>query len=343
MEASVGMKFADTSRLLAAAALAAGLALGYAALRGGAPDPAGTFEKLRIALPPVPHAALLHISEAKGYFADEGLEIATVPAIHGKTALDLVLQGKADLGTASEVAFVLSAIKSEPLGIAANMFSSSNDLAVVARRDRGISAPRDIAGKRVGVTLGTASEFFLWAFLIRHKLPPDSVTLVELPPGRIAQAIAAGTVDAISTWEPNALNARLALGDGAMTFHEPLAYTETFNLIGRRDFLTNRFGAIERLLRALLRAEQFVRTHPDEALGIVAGRLGIDANAMRPAWGNFSFRVELLQSQLNTMEDEARWALARGYVEKGPIPNFLPNLYLEALLAVQPQRVTVMR
>jgi len=53
--------------------------------------------------------------------------------------------------------------------------------------------------------------------------------------------------------------------------------------------------------------------------------------------------VDLLQSQLITMEDEARWAMARGYVAKGPVPNFLPNLYLDALLAVRPERVTVVR
>jgi len=40
---------------------------------------------------------------------------------------------------------------------------------------------------------------------------------------------------------------------------------------------------------------------------------------------------------------EARWAMARGYIEKGPIPSFLPNLHLDALLAVRPECVTVRR
>jgi NitT/TauT family transport system substrate-binding protein len=43
------------------------------------------------------------------------------------------------------------------------------------------------------------------------------------------------------------------------------------------------------------------------------------------------------------MEEEARWAVARGYVAIGPVPNFLPHLYLDALLALQPERVTVLR
>jgi NitT/TauT family transport system substrate-binding protein len=62
---------------------------------------------------------------------------------------------------------------------------------------------------------------------------------------------------------------------------------------------------------------------------------------MLPVWKDFNFRVDLQQSQLITMEEEARWALARGYVEKEPMPNFLPNLYLDALLTARPERVTV--
>ena len=328
----------------AAAALAAIiLGLGYLSTQGQPPTRNSPAEKLRIAVSMTPHSALLFIAAAKGFFAEEGIEVTMIPTIHGKAAIELVVQGKADVGAAAEVVFVLSAIKGEGLGIAANMFSSSNDMAVIARRDHGISAPRDLAGKKLGVTLGTAGEYFLWAFLIRHKLPPGSVTLVDMPPGQIAQGIAAGTIDATSTWQPNVLNAQLALSDNAVTFYEPLAYTETFNVIGRSDFLKGHSKVIEKLVRAILKAEQFNRTKPEEALILVAERLKIDVTSMRPIWKNFNFRVDLEQSQLITLEDQARWAIARGYAEKGPVPNFLPHLYLDALLAVRPERVTVLR
>jgi NitT/TauT family transport system substrate-binding protein len=328
----------------AVAALAAiALVVGYMGLRSQPLTQNLPLEKLSIAIPALPHGALLQIAAARGYFAEEGLEVEMIPALHGKVAIELVLQGKADFGVASDVVFVLSAAKGGGLGIVANMLTSASDLAVIARRDRGIAMPRDLAGKKVGVTLGTAGEYFLWAFLIRHKLPPNSVTLVDMLPGQIVPAIAAGTIDATSTWQPNVLNAQLMLGDKATTFHEPLAYTETFNVIGRREFLKEHAKAVEKLVRAMLKAEQFNRTQPEEALALAAGRLKVEVESLRLTWKNFNFRVELQQSQLNTLEDEARWAVARDYLDKGPIPNFLPNLYLDALLAVQPARVTVMR
>jgi NitT/TauT family transport system substrate-binding protein len=34
--------------------------------------------------------------------------------------------------------------------------------------------------------------------------------------------------------------------------------------------------------------------------------------------------------------------MARGHVASGPVPNLLPHLYLDALLAVRPERVSVL-
>jgi len=87
------------------------IALGYLGTRGQPPTQNPPAEKLSIAIPITPHAALLHIAVTKGYFAEEGLEVTTMPTIHGKAAIELVVQGNADLGAASDVVFVLSAAK----------------------------------------------------------------------------------------------------------------------------------------------------------------------------------------------------------------------------------------
>jgi NitT/TauT family transport system substrate-binding protein len=215
-------------------------------------------------------------------------------------------------------------------------------MAVVARHDRGIGAPSDLAGKRIGVTFGTNGEYFLWAFLIRHKLAPDSITLVDVPPGRMVQQLASGTIDAISTWEPVRSEAHAALGDNARTFTGADAYAASQVVVGQSELLKARSGAIERLIRALLKAEAFNRSAPQQAFALVADQLKLDARTLSASgWKDFQLKVDLRQSQLVTLEDEARWAMARGYADQGPVPNFLPHLHLDALLAVQPERVTV--
>jgi len=318
------------------------VALAYASGSGMFTKPAAPIEKLGIALATTPDAALLHIAAAKGYFAEEGLAVTLTLVSHGKVALDLLARGQADLASAADAPFVISVLKGERLGIAATVVNVPNEMAIVARRDRGIAAPHDLLGKRIGVTLGTNGEYFLWAFLIRHKLAPDSVTLVDMPPGRMAQELASGTIDAVSTWEPIRSKAHAALADNARTFTGADAYTATQVVVGRSEFLKARPGAVERLMRALLKAEAFNRSQPQQALEIVADRLKLEPKGLlESGWKDFQLKVDLRQSQLVTLEDQARWAMARGYADQGPVPNFLLHLHLDALLAVLPERVTV--
>lgn len=326
---------------IGAAALLCVVLLGlYYTTRATAPA-SSSADKLSIAVSSTPHAALIHLAAAKGFFRREGLDVAIVPVSHGKAALDLLAQGKTDLAAAAEVPFVISVLNGKPLAIAATVVSVSSEMAVIGRRDRGVAAPRDLVGKKVGVTSGTSGDYFLWAFLIRHKVQPELVTLVDLPPGQLVQELARGSVDAVSTWQPLRFSAEAALGENAAVFAEPDAYTVTHVVVGHAELLRARRPAVEKLVRALLRAEAFGRSDPDEAVALVAERLKVDIKALRTGWHGLDLRVDLLQSQLITLEDEARWAMARGYAPRGAVPNFLPHLHLDALAAVRPDRVTV--
>ena len=325
----------------AALGVALALAMGFAAMRAPAPAPAA--EKLSIAVAATPYAALLHLAAAKGYYAEEGLDVTLIPASHGKAALDKVVSKEANLAAAAEVPFVISVLKGQDVAMAATIASASNEMAVVARRDRAIAAPRDLLGKRIGVSFGTSGEYFLWAFLIRHKLAPERVTLVDVPPPQIAQELARGSIDATSTWQPLRFNAESALGDNALSFPEPNAYTVTHVVAGSGAFLKEHPAAMQKLVRVLLKAERFNRADPQRALALFADRVKVDTRALQSGWQDLDFHVDLRQSQLVTLEDEARWAMARGYAEASAVPNFLPHLYLDALLAVQPERVTVVR
>ena len=300
-------------------------------------------DTVRIAVPSTPHAGLLHIAAAQGYFADEGLDVTISPVSHGKAALDQLALGKADLASAAEVPFVISVLQGEALSVAATVVNAAQDMAIIGRRDRGILVPRDLNHKKVGVSLGTSGEYFLWAFLIRHRLSPEAITWVDVAPPHLSKELASGTVDAIATWEPIKTAAMATLGANAVPFAEGDAYTVTHIIVGRTDYLKAQSTAMQKLLRALLKAESLVRTDPVLARNVVARQLKIAPSALAPLWNELSMRVDLRQSQLVTLEEEARWAMARGYAPPGPLPNFLSRFHLDALLALSPERVTVVR
>jgi ABC-type nitrate/sulfonate/bicarbonate transport system substrate-binding protein len=335
------------SRLFQVSALAAVcvmlLAIAYQGSRGQSLKRDVAVEKLTIALPVLPHGALLHIADAQGFFAEEGLDVTLLPANHGVAALGHVLQGAANLAVTGEVPFVIAVTRGDALGMVASIASVSNQNTIVARRDRAIARIGDLAGKKIGVSFGTGSSYYLWVFLIRHKLPFDALELVDVPPERIVRALTDGSVDAVATWPPISTQAQAALGRNALSFTERSTHSNAMVVVGRSEFLKGHAPALAKLLRALLRAEQFMLSRPEDTLNLVSAWLKTDPAALRSTWKQFDFNVNLLQSHLITLEDEARWAMARGYAAKGPAPNFLPHLYLDALLAVQPERVTVIR
>ncbi|WAC74623.1 ABC transporter substrate-binding protein [Roseateles sp. SL47] len=310
--------------------------------RRSAAPPAST-ETLTIALPQAPHAALIHLADAKGLFQAHGLAVKVSSQAHGKAALEEVLQGGADLAAAADVPIVIEVLKGAPLSIVTTVASASNELAVLARRDRMVTSPGDLARHRVGVTLGTSAEYFLWAFMVRHRLAPQSLVLVDLPPNRLVAALREGSVDAIAAWQPVRHDAERALGSAIVTFTAPDAYAQNYALVGRSAFLASRGEALRRLMLGLLDAERFVEASPSQARSLLATRLALSPDALEPAWQALELEVDQQQDQLITLEDVAVWAMARGYVPAQPMPNFLSHLSVDALQELRPRRVTVVR
>jgi NitT/TauT family transport system substrate-binding protein len=305
--------------------------------------PVAAASSVRIATPLVPHAGLVHLASARGFFRDQGLQATLLPQTHGKAALADLLQGQADLAVAADVPVVVEVLKGAPLSIVASVANASNELAVLGRVDRGIRNAGDLRGRTVGVTLGTSGEYFLWAFLVRHRIAPRSLQLGDLAPSQLIESLRNGRVDAVAAWQPVRHEAELAFGEGIVSLHAPDAYVQRFVLVGLRDYVQARQPDLRRLLRALTDAEAFAHADPQQAKTMLAGQIKLGPETLDPSWRDMNFEVEQQQAQLVTLEDVATWAMARGYAPAQPMPNFLSHLALDALLAVGPERVTVVR
>ena len=329
-------------RILLGGAGAALLATLYALTRRGV-DPGERKSSIRIAVPVVPHAGLIHIASARGYFRDRGLEVTLLPQSYGKAALAELLRGNADLAVAADVPVVVEILNGAPLSIIGSVANSSNELAVLGRVDRGIRTPGDLHGRKVGVTLGTSGEYFLWAFLVRHRIDPQSVQLVDLPPAGLIDSLRHDVVDAITAWQPVRHEAELAFGDRVVSLRAPDAYSQSYVIVGRQEYVRDHRQELRHVLRALLDADAFVDADPDSAKGMLAGLLKVSPQTLDPSWQDVTLEVEQQQAQLVTLEDVATWAMARHYAPSQPVPNFVSHLELETMLAVSPERVTVVR
>jgi NitT/TauT family transport system substrate-binding protein len=284
---------------------------------------------------------LVFIAQAKGYFVSEGLNVTLQPYTTGKDALDAALEGRAALATAADIPIMFAVMKEQPVSIIATIFKVEKDPGIVGRKDRGVLTLANLNGKRIGVTLGTSGHFVLDAFLIRQKLSTDDVTLRDLQPQELSEALLNGAVDAVATWEPYLGALRTQLGANGVIFYSEGIYELPFNIAGTRDYVVSHPETIKKLLRALVRAERFCKDEPEVAPKIIADAINVSLKHMMELWPTFQFKVTLDQSLLLTLEDETRWAIKNKLTGRTNIPNYLNHIYLDALHTVTPEAVTI--
>jgi len=183
-------------------------------------------------------------------------------------------------------------------------------------------------GKKIAVTSGTILDFFLDATLTLHGISRKEVEVVDLKVGEMADALARGDIDAISTFSHYKALTQKNLGDRVITFQDKDIYQETFNVVATQEYIRNNRDTIKKMLRALVRAEGFVRENPAEAQKNVADFSGIDRDIIRDIWADSNFGVTLDQTLILALEDESRWAIRNGMTGVKEVPNYLDFIYL---------------
>lgn len=318
--------------------LALALLVGIAILKqAGTHGP--TRPPLSLAVPTQPASAPIYVAYEKGFFQREGLTATLQPYNTGKEALEAVIQGRSQFGATAATPLMFAGLRGEPIVVIATISESVENLHIIARKDRGVAAPRDLAGKRVGVSRGTSNEYFLYAYLIFNNLAQDSVERVDINPEQTTAALARGDIDAAVSWNPYLRLQRQQLGDNAVILSNPYIYLLEWNIVARRDFAQRNPQLVSSLLRALIKANDSITSQPEEARAIVARAVGDNAVAL----ASYNFDVHLRQDLLINLESQARWAIASGLAEQRQAPDFMPLLYPEGLLAVNPAAVTIIR
>lgn len=292
---------------------------------------------LRMAIGQLSYFSPALVAGWQGYFAAEGLDVEVVPCVNGRRCLKHLTDREVDVATVADVPIVMAVHDALPFHILATM-TSARDNSMVVRADRGIRTPADLRGKRVGFVRGTSGHYFTDTFLTYHGIGLNQITPVELDPVRAPQQVAAGEVDAAGLYQPHGAEALRLLGQQGRVLPAPRLYTATMNLVVRPDLSD---ADAVKLLRALQRAQSYLRDDPPRAQALVASRLQIDRKAVADTWDLLNFRLALGQSLLTTLEAQSRWMRRTDQVRGETPPDFLARLRPGPLRSVDPSAVTL--
>lgn len=297
-------------------------------------------EHLHIGFLADPLATLLYVADGTGAFSRNGLEVSFRRYDGGAYAIEGMVAGAIDLAVATEYALVHQSFRHRDLRSFATI-ATANNAELLVRRDRGIEGPRELRGRRIGVTAGMNIHYILGTFLALNGLRFEDVESVPLAPSDIVAGLRNGTIDAGCIYPPFTGQAKSELGTAILAWPVQDSQDYYFQLVAREQLTLEKPHVVAAVLRALLEAETYIRKHTAESRQIVARALNLSEDEVADRWAGIGARVSLDEDLLTLMEDEARWIVSHGLADAGDLPNCFELLHYEPLERLKPAAVSV--
>ncbi len=128
---------------------------------------------------------------------------------------------------------------------------------IIIRKSSGISSPKDLMGKQIGVVEGAAVLLALRNMARACHVDLNTIHFVDLLPQEQLEAFKAGKLDAIASWDPWASKARTMGGN--------------FYFSGTRSEIPGIEGEVNWLINhsCLIVPDEYLETQPDTAIAIL--------------------------------------------------------------------------
>jgi NitT/TauT family transport system substrate-binding protein len=257
-------------------------------------------------------------------------------------AMSALIKGEVDIAGKPEVPFISQVFKKQNVSIYAGL-DKLQFVYLIGRKDRGIQSAGDLKGKRIGLPRGTIAEFYFGRYLELSGLSMGDVTIFNTTPDALVEGISNGILDGVVIWNPYAYQLSRQMGDGVILLRVQSRQPAFALAVGRSDWLAANRGLISRSLKAIAEAEDYLASHPAEAKAIVRERMNYDEAFMESVWSENQFSLSLDQPLILAMEDEARWMTSNSLTTGTTVPNFLDYIYVDALKAVKPEAVKIIK
>ncbi|WP_298322412.1 NrtA/SsuA/CpmA family ABC transporter substrate-binding protein [Haloactinopolyspora sp.] len=215
----------------------------------------------------------LPVAVETGYFEDEGLDVELAqPFPTGVDVLNALQSGEVDIVQVG-TPMISAAQKGDDLVLLGNYTGSASQgnidetMGVVAKASSGVSGTdlSTLAGKRIGVSIGSINHLYLLGLLDDAGLDVSDVEIVNTAPPDMAVALETDGIDVGIIWDPWPIQAvkqvegaeEILRGGGYIPF---IGYQIT-----TREFAAENPEIIKSYLTARAAVDQWMRENPDDA------------------------------------------------------------------------------
>ena len=293
-----------------------------------------------IAVSKSPLSTPFYVAKSINAFENTCVSVEYDEVIGGQMAFGKVMNGEADFGTSSDSVIAFKSLTKKSFVTHAMFVQSDNDVKLMTRPSDNIKSVIDLKDKKIGVTKGTASEYFLSTLLAMEGLSIDDVELHHYKPEHLINAFITNEVDAIVPWEPFAFNASELLNEQIKIHDTKNLNTLSFNLISQKpdDLLVEKAMCV---IQGLNTAIEYIASHPEKSKKIVMDELNLSSSFIDWVWPDYIFKLGLNQSLILSIKSQATWAIEMQMSEHSKIPNIDDFVDSRAMLQVDSGAVNI--
>jgi aliphatic sulfonates family ABC transporter substrate-binding protein len=223
-------------------------------------------------------AMVSSVGIAKGFFAEEGLDVSLLFGERPTDTIPAVLAGQADFSFSGTPPFLAATANGAEL-VAVGVFSHGYSGHLVASKANAkLKTLADFKGKRLGMQRGTGVTNVFLIALERSGLKESDFQISNLRVADMPTAMQGGTFDAVLGWEPG-MSRIVSLGYGEKVispeqFEKITGVTYVFPLFATKETVKRRPELVQRFMNAWAKSLYFANANPKESLQILRKTLG---------------------------------------------------------------------
>lgn len=257
------------------------------------------------------------VAIAKEYFREEGLMVKGFRFSSGPACSEALYSGSAEVGTMGDTTAIIAVARKAPVAIVASHGGGEHRHRIVVAADSSADSVSDLKGKRLAVKKGTSTYGGLLAYLAANGMSPNSLTLIDMRPSDMIDALSSGSIDAIVASEPTPSLAKQRGGRVLATLGG-LGNTYPILLMMREKFLRGRPDEAARFLKAMSKTAAFINENPDEAAALLSKVTGLAPDVVAASMKLHSYAVGLDAATEASLTATARFLHEQKIVETAP-------------------------
>ena len=265
------------------------------------------------------------LAQDRGYFRDEGIDVAFDRGNDSGAAVPQVVNGAYDIGFGDLNALIeLAARRTDNLPLAVAVLYNRPPFSIVVKADGPIKAAADLAGKTLGGAANDAALKLFPTFCKLAKVDPDAVKITTIQPTLGAQMLGRGQVDGIFGYYTTLWFATQLAGLDPAQKLRFIQYGDygmdllSNSIIVSRTLATERPEVVRGFLRALFKGLRDTIADPDAAIATLAKREPLTRAPLE--------KEKLLFTMRNDMSDPSIATIGLGAVEPARLSHSIGTI-----------------